>query len=91
MIRLSPLDKYKQDLKKDDFLFDAAQENAVKHLQRLYEDLQVKPIEVSSFKKVLNQWKKVYKNTKVKPVTGLYFWGGVGRGKTYLVDSFYDY
>jgi cell division protein ZapE len=90
MIRLSPLDKYKQDLKKDDFLFDAAQENAVKHLQRLYEDLQVKPIEVSSFKKVLNQWKKVYKNTKVKPVTGLYFWGGVGRGKTYLVDTFYD-
>jgi len=24
------------------------------------------------------------------PVQGLYFWGGVGRGKTYLVDTFYD-
>jgi cell division protein ZapE len=90
MIKLSPLDKYKQDLEKDDFLFDAAQENAVKHLQRLYDDLKVKPIEVSGFTRVLNKWKKVYRKTKEKPVKGLYFYGGVGRGKTYLVDTFYD-
>lgn len=75
MIKLSPIDKYKQDLKKDDFLFDAAQENAVKHLQRLYEDLQTKPVEISSFKKVLNSWKKVYKKQDDKPIKGLYFWG----------------
>ena len=90
MIKPSPIDKYRQDLTKDDFLFDAAQENAVKNLQRLYEDLQVKPVEVSSFKKVLNRWKKVYVKQEIKPVRGLYFWGGVGRGKTYLVDTFYD-
>jgi len=90
MIKLSPIDKYKQDLTKDDFIFDAAQENAVKNLQRLYEELQVKPVEVSSFKKVLNRWKKVYVKKEVKPIKGLYFWGGVGRGKTYLVDTFYD-
>ena len=90
MIKLSPIEKYQQDLTKDDFLFDAAQENAVKHLQRLYEDLQTKPLEVSSFKKVLNSWKKVYKKQEEKPIKGLYFWGGVGRGKTYLVDTFYD-
>ncbi|MBL0710349.1 MAG: AFG1 family ATPase [Colwellia sp.] len=90
MIKISPLDKYKQDLLRDDFLFDAAQENAVIQLQRLFEDLQTKPLEVSSFKKVLTRWKKVYTKPKVKPVQGLYFWGGVGRGKTYLVDTFYD-
>ncbi len=90
MIKLSPINKYKQDLTKDDFLFDADQENAVKHLQRLYEDLQTKPLAVSSFKRVLSRWKKVYKKQETKPIKGLYFWGGVGRGKTYLVDTFYD-
>lgn len=90
MIKLSPIDKYRQDLTKDDFLFDAAQEQAVLHLQRLYEDLQVKPLEVSSFQKVLNRWKKVYKKQEESSIKGLYFWGGVGRGKTYLVDTFFD-
>jgi len=90
MIKLSPIDKYKQDLTRDDFLFDAAQENAVNHLQRLYEDLQSKPLAVSGFKKVLSRWKKVYKKQDQQMIKGLYFWGGVGRGKTYLVDTFYD-
>ena len=90
MIKLSPLEQYQKDLTRDDFQYDAAQENAVKHLQRLYEDLQSKPVAVSGFKKVLNRWKKVYSKPEVNPIKGLYFWGGVGRGKTYLVDTFFD-
>jgi cell division protein ZapE len=90
MIKLSPLEKYQQDLTRDDFVYDAAQENAVKHLQRLYEDLQNKPLPVTGFKKVLNRWKKVYAKAEQPQIKGLYFWGGVGRGKTYLVDTFYE-
>ena len=90
MIKLSPMEKYTQDLTRDDFLFDAAQENAVKNLQRLYEDLITQPLPVTGFKKVLSRWKRVVAKPKNKPVTGIYFWGGVGRGKTYLVDTFYD-
>lgn len=36
---------------------------------------------------LLGQWKKP---PPPQPVTGLYFWGGVGRGKTFLMDLFYD-
>ncbi|MCJ8321584.1 MAG: cell division protein ZapE [Colwellia sp.] len=90
MIKLSPLQQYNLDLTREDFQYDAAQENAVNHLQRLYDDLQSKPVAVSGFKKVLNRWKKIYTKTEIKPIKGLYFWGGVGRGKTYLVDTFYD-
>ncbi|MDO6427038.1 cell division protein ZapE [Thalassotalea sp. 1_MG-2023] len=90
MIHLSPIDKYKQDLERDDFQYDQAQENAVKHLQRLFEDLQNKPLPVKGFKKVLNRWKRVIEKSTPTRAKGLYFWGGVGRGKTYLVDTFYD-
>lgn len=90
MIKLSPMEKYTRDLTRDDFLFDAAQENAVKNLQRLYEDLSNKPLPVSGFKKVLNRWKRVVKKPQTNIIRGIYFWGGVGRGKTYLVDTFYD-
>ena len=90
MIKLSPLEQYQQDLTGDDFYYDAAQENAVKHLQRLYKDLETKPIAVSGFKKVLNRWKKVYAKPDRKLIQGIYFWGGVGRGKTYLMDTFFD-
>jgi len=41
---MTPWQTYQQDLKRDDFVHDAAQENAVRHLQRLYDDLtQTKP------------------------------------------------
>ncbi|WP_068544914.1 cell division protein ZapE [Thalassotalea crassostreae] len=90
MIRLTPFQKYQQDLESEGFAYDAAQENAVKHLQRLYDDLQNKPLPVTGFKKVLKGWVKTYGKQKRQAVKGVYFYGGVGRGKTYLVDTFYD-
>jgi len=86
---MTPLELYQQDLKREDFSHDAAQEMAVKHLQRLYDDL------VDRWKKEQNQGMLSkalarFSRKPKEPVQGLYFWGGVGRGKTYLVDTFYD-
>jgi len=81
---MTPWQTYQQDLKRDDFVHDAAQENAVRHLQRLYDDLtQAKPAPKGFFA-------KLFSKDEPAPIKGLYFWGGVGRGKTYLVDTFYE-
>ncbi len=36
---MTPLERYQADLKRPDFFHDPAQENAVRHLQRLYDDI----------------------------------------------------
>lgn len=83
--QLTPLELYHHDLAKEGFSHDPAQEEAVQHLQRLYDDLlNHKPV------KGLKKLKKAIRGKKPEPVKGLYFWGGVGRGKTYLVDTFYN-
>lgn len=81
----TPWAQYQEDLLRDDFQHDSAQENAVKHLQRLYDDLTQEPAKPSLIKRLSQKMM----GREVKPVQGLYFWGGVGRGKTYLVDTFY--
>ncbi len=81
---MTPWQKYQQDLTRDDFQYDSAQENAVRHLQRLYEDL-VRP--VPQPKSLLA---RLFAKETRPEIKGLYFWGGVGRGKTYLVDTFFE-
>jgi cell division protein ZapE len=85
---MTPLEKYQQDLQRPDFSYDAAQEQAVKHLDRLYHDLvdryENRP---RSFLALLSP---ALAKAQKTPCQGLYFWGGVGRGKTYLVDTFYE-
>ena len=81
---MTPWQKYQQDLTRDDFHYDAAQENAVRHLQRLYDDLTTSKPETTGF------FAKLFKKNETSTIKGLYFWGGVGRGKTYLVDTFFE-
>lgn len=82
---MTPLEHYQQDLKQDGFVHDPAQEEAVRHLQRLYEDLLAADQKKGGLASLFSFGKK-----PKEPCQGLYFWGGVGRGKTYLVDTFYD-
>ena len=89
-MNVSPKSRYESDLAKDGFAADAAQERAVDHLQALYESLLEthgdSPWGARSWYKKL---KGVLGGSRSR-VKGLYFWGGVGRGKTYLMDVFFD-
>ncbi len=82
---ITPLEQYRRDLEQDDFLYDPAQEDAVKHLQRLYDDLVAADAKKPG---LLERFSLVSKKREL--CQGLYFWGGVGRGKTWLVDTFYE-
>jgi len=80
----TPLSCYEEDLLKPNFREDPAQRLAVENLQRLFDELiQEKPQKKRFIDKLFKQ------QHNIAPIKGLYFWGGVGRGKTYLVDTFY--
>ncbi len=86
----TPWELYQADLQRDDFSYDAAQEMAVKHLQRLFDDLIAAEERRSQTVGLIGKLSNRLNKKKPQPEMGLYFWGGVGRGKTYLVDTFYD-
>jgi cell division protein ZapE len=80
-----PLAQYRQRVARGELAADAAQAHAIEALERLYRDLQraAPP----------RGWRgKVAKlaGKKRKTVRGLYLWGSVGRGKTFMMDLFYN-
>ncbi|MQM35455.1 MAG: cell division protein ZapE, partial [Candidatus Accumulibacter phosphatis] len=76
------LDAYERVLSSRKFTADAAQRTAAERLQRLY-------YELLSFK--VGRSSKLRRFLAPPPVPrGVYFWGGVGRGKSFLMDCFYD-
>lgn len=77
---LTPRQRYERDLQKPDFSRDASQARAVDALQGVHDQLLAKPPKRRLLSRQ-RQW---------PAVQGLYFWGGVGRGKTYLMDAFFE-
>lgn len=93
MQSLSPLSRYQLALNEGSHQPDDVQREAVNQLDIIYQELTVKPEELVSrgglkaaFSRLLGK-----KEQQVNaPVRGLYMWGGVGRGKTWLMDMFYQ-
>ena len=81
---MTPQQKYQQDLQRPGFVADPAQAIAVARLERLYQDLCQTPTPTRS--RGLLGW--LQKPKPRTPILGLYMWGGVGRGKTWLMDTF---
>ncbi|ABM01275.1 cell division protein ZapE [Shewanella amazonensis] len=86
MSQLTPWQHYQQDLLKEGFSHDPAQEQAVKALQKVYEELIASAPAAGLFGRLGSK----LGFGKKRHVRGLYLWGGVGRGKTYLMDTFYE-
>lgn len=86
---MTPLSQYQEDLKRPDFNYDPAQEEAVLALQDLFDRIVANGAKSSSSEKsFFGIFKK--KKREINVEQGLYFWGGVGRGKTYLMDTFFE-
>lgn len=79
-----PTERYQHDLRRPGFQHDEAQATAVRHLQRVKDEL------VERYESARRQGILRFRKGQVEPVKGLYMWGGVGRGKTYLMDIFYE-
>ncbi|MFI3487825.1 cell division protein ZapE, partial [Klebsiella pneumoniae] len=82
-VELTPSQRYAEGVARGDWQNDPAQHAALAELDRIHLGL-LDSAEDGWLDRLSSFWKKP------EPVKGLYFWGGVGRGKTFLVDLFYD-
>jgi len=79
---MTPSEHYQQQLESGNFSADPAQARAVMATQQLYDDLLAVPTDSGG-------WRHWFAAQRA-PVKGLYFCGDPGRGKTWLVDCFYE-
>ncbi len=72
---------YDRELVTRGYRSDSAQRAAIERLQRCYDEwVAYKARRSNAFKKLI---------IRPDPPRGVYMWGGVGRGKSFLMDSFY--
>lgn len=83
---LGPLAGYRRDVARGIIVEDAAQLHAVQELEQIHQYL------LQKWQRPASVWRKFAKSLGFddeQNFPGLYLWGGVGRGKTYLTDLFY--
>lgn len=93
MQNLSPASRYQLALDEGSHQPDDVQREAVNRLDTIYQELTAKPAEAGQsggLKAALGRLLGKKEQQANPPVRGLYMWGGVGRGKTWLMDIFYQ-
>lgn len=78
-----PSERYREGVERGDWDADPAQAEALRELDRLHDAL----LQAPARKGLLG---KVFGTATDDDIRGLYLWGGVGRGKTFLIDLFHD-
>ncbi|MGP2800669.1 cell division protein ZapE [Serratia ureilytica] len=93
MQALSPLSRYQQALDAGEYQADEVQRRAVTQLDRIYQALLQKPAASAPAGGLRGKFSRLLgkggDTAPQRPVQGLYMWGGVGRGKTWLMDMFF--
>jgi len=90
------LDIYLGSVDRGELMPDPHQREVVESLQSIANELSSTPRQsrdVKAGSKGFRRFFGIGKNTApdpIEPVRGLYVWGGVGRGKTHLVDLFFE-
>ena len=82
---MTPLQHYRSDIDRGRIIPDPAQSLIVNRVQALYDDL-VSAASGNPLKRLFSR----LSGQRTQPVTGIYLWGSVGSGKTYIVDMLYD-
>jgi cell division protein ZapE len=83
---MKPFSKYLEIVQQSEFIADQPQQEALALFNRLQDDLLL-----SISAEPTNWWKRVFSiEDSPHPYKGIYLWGGVGRGKTFLMDIFYQ-
>ncbi|MDG2278686.1 MAG: cell division protein ZapE [Pseudomonadales bacterium] len=83
---MSPLALYQDKLKAGEFQEDDAQVQVLARLEDLFSRFNQRQPRPSFATKL----RRLFAREEKEVVKGLYIWGGVGRGKTMMMDLFYD-